>query len=140
MHWSAYFITKWLLLVRVLFHTLWYHLCLFFDYQNHHKASVHQQDVPFVHFDYHAEIKGSNLKNLENLKTKLAKNLKEFDIFFVADINSGEAQRYTFLLLFCSSWVDSLYMTLTLLIFLILMIFIICYLVVILVSVFLPEV
>ncbi|ESP04692.1 hypothetical protein LOTGIDRAFT_135750 [Lottia gigantea] len=53
-------------------------------FQNHHKASSHHDIVPFIHFDYHAEIKGSNLKNLDKLKTKLLKKLQEFD-FFASD-------------------------------------------------------
>ena len=62
--------------------------------QNHYKASAHKQDVSFIHFDYHSEIKGSNLKNLERLKAKVIKQIQEFDFFYAASItNAGEAQR-----------------------------------------------
>ena len=64
-----------------------------FPPQNHHKASAHQQDVPFIHFDYHSEIKGTNLKNLERLKARIIKQIKEFDFFYSSNISSGEAQR-----------------------------------------------
>ncbi|CAL1535444.1 unnamed protein product, partial [Lymnaea stagnalis] len=50
-------------------------------FMNHHTASSHQHDVPFYHFDYHAEVKGSNLKNLEKLKARIIKHLHHFDFF-----------------------------------------------------------
>ncbi|RUS89988.1 hypothetical protein EGW08_002255, partial [Elysia chlorotica] len=51
-------------------------------FMNHHTASVHSQDVPYYHFDYHSEIKGSNLKNLEKLKTRIMKHMTHFDFFY----------------------------------------------------------
>ncbi|KAL8579225.1 hypothetical protein ACOMHN_010809 [Nucella lapillus] len=60
---------------------------------NHHKASVHQQDIPFIHFDYHSEIKGSNLRNLDRLKAKVVKFIHDFDFFYAPCISSGETQR-----------------------------------------------
>nr|KAG5702900.1 hypothetical protein BaRGS_034673 [Batillaria attramentaria] len=62
-------------------------------FQNHHKASAHQLDVSFIHFDYHSEIKGSNLKNLERLKAKLIKQLHSYDFFFSSSISNGECSR-----------------------------------------------
>ncbi|KAK7099032.1 synaptojanin-1-like [Littorina saxatilis] len=60
-------------------------------FQNHHQASVYKQDIPFIHFDYHSEIKGSNLKNLERLKAKIIKQIHEFDFFYSASITGGES-------------------------------------------------
>ncbi|GFR78438.1 synaptojanin-1 [Elysia marginata] len=51
-------------------------------FMNHHSASVHSQDVPYYHFDYHSEIKGTNLKNLEKLKTRIMKHMTQFDFFY----------------------------------------------------------
>ncbi|KAK6191374.1 hypothetical protein SNE40_003083 [Patella caerulea] len=50
-------------------------------FQNHHMASSHKDKVPFFHFDYHSEIKGSNLKNLEKLRAKLQTYLTEFGFY-----------------------------------------------------------
>ena len=51
------------------------------DLQNHHKASVHNQDVPHIAFDYHTQCKGGNLKNVEKLKQRLIKSLVDFGYF-----------------------------------------------------------
>ncbi|XP_012937640.1 synaptojanin-1 [Aplysia californica] len=51
-------------------------------FYNHHAASSHKQDVPYYHFDYHAEVKGTNLKNLEKLKTRILKHMHQFDFFY----------------------------------------------------------
>ncbi|XP_064634309.1 synaptojanin-1-like isoform X2 [Lineus longissimus] len=50
-------------------------------FQSHHKASSHKQDIPHIAFDYHTEMK-ANPKNIYNLKNKVKKQLKEFDIFY----------------------------------------------------------
>ncbi|XP_059179019.1 synaptojanin-1-like [Physella acuta] len=62
---------------------------------NHHTASSHHQDVPFYHFDYHSEIKGSNLKNLEKLKTRIMKHLQHFDFFCISGENITHQQTGT---------------------------------------------
>ena len=51
-------------------------------FQNHHAASSHKQDVPYFHFDYHSEIKGTNMKNLDKLKTRILKYIHQFDFFY----------------------------------------------------------
>uniref|UniRef100_A0A2C9JV86 phosphoinositide 5-phosphatase n=1 Tax=Biomphalaria glabrata TaxID=6526 RepID=A0A2C9JV86_BIOGL len=50
-------------------------------FMNHHSASAHSQDIPYYHFDYHSEVKGSNLKNLEKLKSRIIKHLHQFEFF-----------------------------------------------------------
>ena len=49
--------------------------------QNHHKASVHVQDVPHILFDYHSECRGGNTRNLIKLRDQLKKQLTSFGYF-----------------------------------------------------------
>ncbi|KAL5007601.1 hypothetical protein ScPMuIL_016407 [Solemya velum] len=60
-------------------------------FQNHHKASAHQLDVPHIAFDYHAECRGGNYKHLEKLKNRVAKDLTEFKYFYSC---AGNAEKY----------------------------------------------
>lgn len=62
-------------------------------FQEHHSFSSHKHDIQYIHFDYHSEIKGTNLKNLEKLKARIIKYIKEYDFFYASDINSGNAER-----------------------------------------------
>lgn len=63
--------------------------------QNHHSASCHNQDIPYYHFDYHAEVKGSNLKNLDKLKARIMKHLHQFGFFCIIDENITHQQTGT---------------------------------------------
>lgn len=49
-------------------------------YQNHHNSSCHN-DIPHIAFDYHAECRGGNLRNLTKLKKITIDYLNSFSFF-----------------------------------------------------------
>ncbi|CAE1261864.1 SYNJ [Acanthosepion pharaonis] len=49
-------------------------------YQNHHNSSCHK-DIPHIAFDYHAECRGGNLRNLAKLKKITIDYLNSFNFF-----------------------------------------------------------
>ena len=65
---------KWIRMERV-------NLNMMLFFQNHHKASSHNQDIPFVYFDYHSECRGGNTKKLIKLRDRVKKKLEEFGFF-----------------------------------------------------------
>ena len=59
--------------------------------QNHHQASAHSADISYVAFDYHAECRGGNMRNLVHLRDKLANALDGFEFLHSVD---GKVLKY----------------------------------------------
>lgn len=57
---------------------------LFYD---HHMESNSRHDIPFVIFDYHAECRGGNTKNLKKLKDEIDSYIGTFGVFLSNDSN-----------------------------------------------------
>ncbi|GAB6030737.1 hypothetical protein CHUAL_007588 [Chamberlinius hualienensis] len=54
-------------------------------FQSHLEASHHSQDVPYIHFDYHALCKRGRADSLLTLHGKVAKYLNEFGLYCFKD-------------------------------------------------------
>ncbi|CAG0924108.1 unnamed protein product, partial [Notodromas monacha] len=54
-------------------------------FKSHHRSSGHHKEAPHLLFDYHAECRSGNLKNLSKLKERLAKCLALYSFFYAKD-------------------------------------------------------
>jgi phosphatidylinositol-bisphosphatase len=62
-------------------------------FKSHHRASCHHAEFPHILFDYHAECRSGNLKNLSKLRERLGKSMEVFGFYFAKNDKAFSEQK-----------------------------------------------